>query len=304
MKPSQPREPLRILDFKVIQEPLEGLLRNMDEDLKRQLRSLEPLNHDHNARRELSMLLIALRLARSSYHAIAFLMTDLDPHPKRQPNYVLVLPPINRQIMDLWFSLVYILDDFKARILSFEQTAYRQLREQIDKTRRRHGPDPDWSDWFVEMEDLARKMEGEVHITNEQKADPSRKIPSWPNTFDLSTKSSKSQAFLTFLNDEIYGEMSIAAHLKPAGFMHESGLVLTDMFSDHQKTTVEERTIHQFKFRHYFHTVIILTGIISEIEMHCKLGNAAQVGKVWQRMAAWNSNARDIYEFRYKRYFP
>ena len=143
-----------------------------------------------------------------------------------------------------------------------------------------------------------------MHISSEQKADPSKTIPSWPHTHDLSTRPSQSQPFLKFLDDEIYGEMSIAAHLKPAGFMHASGLVLTDMFSDHQKMMIEHRAIHQFKFRHYFHTVIILAGIISEIEMHCKLGNAEQIGKVWQRMAEWNSNARDIYEFRYKHHFP
>ena len=54
-----------------------------------------------------------LRVAHNSYQALAFLLSDLDPHPKRLPRYVLIVPPVNRQIMDLWFSLVYIMDDFE-----------------------------------------------------------------------------------------------------------------------------------------------------------------------------------------------
>ena len=36
---------------------------------------------------------------------------------KRLPRFVLVVPRINRQIMDLWFSLVYMMDDFGPRSL-------------------------------------------------------------------------------------------------------------------------------------------------------------------------------------------
>lgn len=310
MKPSQPlyatskpAKPLETVDFKVIQEPLEGLLRNMDEDLKRRIRELEKMNGDRDRHRELMMLLIMLRFAHNSYQALAFLLSDLDPHPKRLPRYVLIVPPVNRQIMDLWFSLVYIMDDFEPRILLYEQIAYRQLREQIDKVRKRHGSNPDWSDWFHDMEETARLMEGQVHLSDEQKLNPSKEISSWPHSHDLATKASRSQDFLKFLDEEIYGEVSIAAHLKPSGLMHVAGLVLSDIAPEHYKKLVEERTIHQYKFRNYFRTVITLLGIISEIEMHCKLVNAEQVAKVWKRMAAWNADAKDIYELRYKQYF-
>jgi hypothetical protein len=189
------------------------------------------------------------------------------------------------------------------RILLYEQIAYRQLREQIDKIRKRHASDPEWSDWFHDMEETARMMEGQIHLTDEQKLDPSKVIPSWPHSHDLSTRASRSQDFLRFLDEEIYGEVSIAAHLKPSGLMHVAGFVLSDIAPEHYQKLVEERTIHQYKFRNYFHTVIILLGIISEIEMHCKLGNGEQIAKVWKRMSR-NADAKDIYDFRYKQHFP
>jgi hypothetical protein len=218
--------------------------------------------------------------------------------------YVLIVPPVNRQIMDLWFSLVYIMDDFKNRVLLYEQVAYRQLREQIDKIRKRYGSDPDWSDWLEDMEDLSKLMESEIPLTSEQKANPSKEISSWPSPHDLSTKPSKCQDFLKLLDEEIYGEVSIVAHLKPAGLMQAAGIALAYIAPEAHKKMVEERTIHQFKFRNFFQTVITLLGIISEIEMYCKLGNAEQIAKVWQRMAARNHDARDIYEARYKAIFP
>jgi hypothetical protein len=300
---SKPAKPLESIDFRTIQEPLEGLLRNMDEDLKRGIRELQEAGAGIDRYRELTMLLIMLRFAHNSYQALAFLLSDLDPHPKRLPRYVLIVPAVNRQIMDLWFSLVYIMDDFEDRILLYEQIAYRQLREQIDKVRKRHASDPEWDDWFHDMEETARMMEGQVHLSDEQRLDPSKVIPSWPHSHDLSTRASRSQDFLRFLDEEIYGEVSIAAHLKPSGLMHVAGIVLSDIAPEHYKKLVEERTIHQYKFRNYFHTVIILLGIISEIEMHCKLGNGEQIARVWKRISR-NADAKDIYDFRYKQHFP
>jgi hypothetical protein len=42
--------------------------------------------------------------------------------------------------MDLWFNLVYILDEIGQRSIQYEQTAYRELRKMIDDSRSRSGP--------------------------------------------------------------------------------------------------------------------------------------------------------------------
>lgn len=160
--------------------------------------------------------LIVLRFAVNSYKAISFLLSDVDDHPKRLPEFILVVPPINRQLMDLWFSLVYIMDDFEPRALAFEQCAYREMREQLDKTRIRYGSDAQWQDWFQDMLDVIVMLEAQVPITSDQIADPSR-IAYWLTPFKLSKTSGKSQAFLRFLNDLMYHDTSADAHLKPGG---------------------------------------------------------------------------------------
>jgi len=110
----------------------------MDSDLQRKMKELEQ-RHDVPQYRQLMLLLIMLRFAANAYKAVAFLLTDVEENDKRLPEFVLVVPLINRQIMDLWFILVYLMDDFEPRSLLYEQTAYRELRIQTDVAQATHG---------------------------------------------------------------------------------------------------------------------------------------------------------------------
>lgn len=79
-----------------------------------------------------------------------------------------------------------------------------------------------------------------------------------------------------------------------------AGILLSDIAPESTRKAIEGRTIHQYKYMHVFHTVVAVLGIISEIEIHCKLGNIEQVRKVWRIMAHNNPDAKDVYEARYK----
>lgn len=290
--------PLRLFDFKIIQEPLDGLLRNMDCDLQRCLKQAE-LASQQEQHRDLMMLLVMLRFAINSYESVCFLLSDADKHEKRLSRFVAVVPPINRQIMNLWFSLVYIMDDFSVRMTWYELGAYRELREQIDRVRQ-NSSNPDMQTRLEEMEQLARVSEVSLSVTPEQKLDPKRKIDSWPYPYNMTTKVSKSQHFLKLLDDLIYREISVEAHLNGAGLLSCAGMLLQDIAPYERQKKVAERNLHLFKYRHYWRTVITVLGIVSEIETHCQLNNKDQIVKVWQRMADNNHEAKQIYEARYK----
>jgi hypothetical protein len=292
------RKPLKQVDFKIIQEPLNGLLRNMDSDLQRRMEQVRT-SENFEEYRQLMLLLIMLRFAVNSYQAVGFLLSDLDEHPKRLPRFVVVVPPINRQIMDLWFTLVYIMDDFGPRSVLYELGAYKELRKHIDDSRVRYGADPEWQDWFEDMQELSNLMETQLPLTADQKANP-QSITSWPHPHGLSEKPSRSQSFLQFLHNLLYSETSVETHLKPAGLMVGAGVLLMDIAPDEIRKKIEERTIHQYKFRQMFRTVISLLGVVSEIEMYAKLGNTEQAIKIWKRMAEHNADAKDVYEARYK----
>jgi hypothetical protein len=291
-------KPLETFNFSVVQQPLTGLLRNMDSDLRRRLDLLARTN-DVNEIRRFTLLQIMLRFATNSYQAVGFLLSDLDEHPKRLPRFVLVVPPINRQLMDLWFSLVYIMDDFGPRALAYDQTGYRELCEEVDKRRKESGSDPEWYDWFQDMEELKSLMEQQVPLSADQIADPSQ-IPYWQGPFNLAQKSTKSQLFLQFLEQLLYHDTSAEAHLKPGGLFMAGSILLADLAPEEIRKQIENRTIHQYKFRQLCRTVVNLLGIVSEIEMYCGLNNREQLVKVWTILAGYNTDAKDVYEMRYK----
>ena len=70
-------KPLKQLEFKIIQEPLNGLLRNMDSDLQRRMEQAGTLGNSDEHKQPM-LLLIMLRFAINSYQAVGFLLSDLD----------------------------------------------------------------------------------------------------------------------------------------------------------------------------------------------------------------------------------
>lgn len=243
-----PKPPLKAFDFRgIIQQPLSGLLRNMDSDLLRRIGQVEQVG-DSEKHRQLTLLLVMLRFASNSYDAACFLVSD-EKHHKRKDSYVVVLPAINRQIMDLWFTLVYIADDFVSRSLLYEKGAYRELRKCIDGANLRVETTPDW---IQEMTVLSALMEKVIHFTPEEKQNPEKNIRSWPHPHGLSEKATKSQPFLRLLHERVYADMSVEAHLKPAGLMISAGMLLLDVITEANKERVKNRDAHVYKARQIF----------------------------------------------------
>src|ERR1700730_15153466 len=127
----QKRAPLEEFNVEIVQVPLRRLLTNMDRELERRLKTGDQ-SHDRQAEHSLSLLLIMLRFTSNSYEAICFLLSTTDDNPKVKSQFALVVPPANRQLLDLLFTLVYMKDDFPARSLAYELSGYRQLREESE----------------------------------------------------------------------------------------------------------------------------------------------------------------------------
>jgi hypothetical protein len=115
----------------------------MDSELARLLKQAMT-SHNSEAERRLSLFLIMLRFTKTSYEAASFLCSDSDDAPKRKREFVLILPPTNRQLLDLLFTLVFMLDEFPVRSMAYELSGYRQAREEYDKFQARYGTHPKW----------------------------------------------------------------------------------------------------------------------------------------------------------------
>jgi len=79
-------------DARIVQTPLQGLLRNIDSELVRRLRQAAA-SRDSEAERRLSLFLTMMRLTKNCYEAVSFICSDSDDNPKRKREFVLILPP-------------------------------------------------------------------------------------------------------------------------------------------------------------------------------------------------------------------
>src|SRR5437667_1154248 len=159
--------PLEVFDARIVQAPLQGLLRNMDSELARLLKEAMT-SHDSVAERRLTLFLTMVRFTKNSYEAASFLCSDADDTPKRKREFVLILPPTNRQLLDLLFTLMFMLDDFPARSMAYELSGYRQAREEYDKFHARYGRHPQEQAHLPTLREWLPTIEKYFSITPEQ----------------------------------------------------------------------------------------------------------------------------------------
>jgi hypothetical protein len=291
--------PLEVFDARIVQTPIQGLLRNMDCDLVRLLnQSTESL--DSEAERKFSLFLMMLRFTKNSYEAASFLCSDADDAPKRKREFVLILPPINRQLLDLLFTLVFMLDDFPARSLAYELSGYRQLREEYDKFHNRYGTDPKWQTRFEAIRELQQRMERYLPITPEQKADPIL-IPYWRAPYKLMLKATTSKPFMEFLERWLYGETSTQAHLNAAGLFSVAEFVVSDLVPDEdERKMISNRNLETFKLRHFSRLLIMVLAIASEMNYFCQLKDRESLCQLWVMLGGYVPEAVDMYKQRYQ----
>lgn len=296
--PQEQLPPLKEFDAEPVQTRLRGLLINVDRDLERKLKQAME-SRDRDAERRFSLLIIMVRLTTNSYDAIIFLLTDLTDNPKWKSQFALVVPPINRQLLDLLVTLVFMMDDFPARSVDYELAGYRQAREEYDKFYERFGADSEWQQYFANLQGTIQQFEHYLPLSPEQKANL-KTIPYWRSLFKLKTKPTASQPFLEFLDNWLYGDTSAQAHLNAAGLLAIGLFVLSSFASDDQREVIEKRAILQYTYRHFTRTLTTVLAIATEIDNFCELNNREAAARTWKLLAEHVEEAKDVYEQRYQ----
>jgi hypothetical protein len=294
-----PKEPpLQEFDARIVQAPLQGLLRNMDSELLRRVKQAMPLP-DRETERRLTLLLLMLRFTRNSYEAVSFLCSSADDSQKRKREFVLILPPANRQLLDLLFTLVFMMDDFTMRSLAYERSGYRQGREEYDKFYAKYGSNAKWQTHFHTLRESLSIMEKYISITPEQKADP-KLIPYWRAPYRLMNTPTKSKPFMEYLEKWLYGETSAQAHLNAAGLFSVGAFLLADLAPEADRTVVLDRNLPQYVFRHFSRNLVTVLAIASEIDTFARLSNRETLVRLWVLLGGYAEEAEDVYKERYQ----
>jgi hypothetical protein len=292
-------EPLRRFNFGLVAERLDGLLINVDRDLQRMTKKAEQVS-DKSTARCLTLLDVLIRFTTNSYHAVRYIAADTPEDHNRRPNYVLVVPTINRQLLDLLFSLVYMLDDFGARSLQYQRAGWREATEEQHKLKSQFSGQPEWRKHFRNVKQVLEHMSMVFGITDEERRNP-KLIPYWKHPFELKDEPTESRPFLRYLDKWLYGDTSAQAHLSFGGLIMVGLFLVADIAGGESQEIVKNRITHQYRFTQISRTAVVTLAIATEIDAHCRLRNNDAISYLWNIFADYVAEAKEMFEQRYEK---
>ncbi len=296
-KKLQPK-PLRPFNYKLVAERLEGFLTNVDRDLQRRVNWSDAVE-DEDSGLWMTCIDLMMRFAINSYHAVLYLVGDEPQDSRRKKNFMLVLPGINRQLLDLLFSLVYMLDDFPGRCLDYQRSGWREIYRERQHWNTYFGSQQEWKPFLDDLQQLLYRWEGPCRITSDEKKDPN-KIELWKTPTQLKDKRTKSRAFLRYLDKWIYADISAQAHLSFGGLMKSTPMLLAELVGGDHQQEVDRRVAHQYHFAQTSRTAVVTLAIATEINCYFELRNHEQALMLWHVFGEYVVEANEIYEKRYK----
>lgn len=295
-KPKGPLKPLKNFDYKVIGERLWGLLINVDRDLRRQSGELTQVslldNYAH-------LLDIFVRCAMNSYQAVLYFAGDIPEHPRRKKNFVIAVPPVNRQLLDLLFTIVYLLDDVGPGVRWYMRAGWRELFEEQHQLKGAFSRDPEYRAHIRNMDGLLADLGKSLELTKEEKKNASS-MRYWPHPDQIGDLPSKSRPFLRHLNKWFYHDTSAQSHLTFGGLLKISMFFLAEDIGGEKQRLIEDRFLQQFRGQQMSRTLMIALAIATEADAYCRLRNQRAIRFIWPILADTFVEAKELWELRYR----
>jgi len=293
-----PLKPLKRFDYKLVEAKLDGLLINVDRDLQRIVRRAESANN-MEASRCLGLLNVMVRFVNNSYRALRYVIAETPDDPARKPNYALIIAPVNRQLLDLLFSLVYMLDDFPTRSLRYQRAGWREAREEYDKFKTEFSRDPEWQPFFKNVPLALDEMAERFGISSKEQKKPSL-VPFWKHPFKLKDEKAESRTFLRWLEKWLYGDTSAQAHLSFGGLIGVAPFLVAELVGGEAQQLVEGRMMQQYRFHQFSRTALVTLAIATEIDCYCNLGNREVISYLWILFSEHAAEGREMFKARYE----
>jgi hypothetical protein len=244
-----------------------------------------------------------LRFAYNSYESVLYIAGDIPEDPRRKPNYVLVVPNINRQLLDLLFSLVYMLEDFRPRSLAYQKSGWRDMHEEVERFKESFANDPEWAAYFVMTEKMLNATADRHGISEEEKKNPSL-VPYWDTPYRLLKKIRQTPGacgpFLEYLEKWLYKDVSAQAHLTFGGLFKMSPFLIAEVFGKDEVEKVNDRPMKTFHFQQVTRTALSLLAIATEIDTYCHFGNQETINFIWAVFNGYAAEAKEMWDIRYR----
>lgn len=279
-KPSWATDP-EPLDFKVVNEPLEKLLKRTINTLERKARA-QFAEFDFLAQK-------ILESCYQTYKAIRKLVA-------KDPKYPTQAHILSRSLLDSLFVIEAFSEDPIKYPKAYALAGYRMIWEEHTKKVQKYGDDPNWNGYLAYEAKLIEYSAKIFNLSNDERNLPRKNIPYWPIPSKMLKDGifSKSRyLFLKEIYDQDYGWESALSHSQWVGMS-------ASVFS-----SLPENQWHPGKFESdaVYKSILYLLIIISEIEAVSDIGIKQDIRYIWTIVGSYFEEAKEFYDKRFVELF-
>jgi hypothetical protein len=285
------------IDFNVFGQPLVNLLTALGNKLSREW----PAKYQ-NVIGARALFVMHLRIAHLTYRSALYLVGDDSRDAHRLPEFCVSLPVLNRAILDSLFTMLFIMEDVPNRCVWFRESDWKESRLELDRYVAEYSNLPEWKSY---LEDLSSVCEMGLAFTNlspAQAANP-KALRSWPNPgamvkYGVTPNSPLPpvQAFMKYLNDFFYADLSQQAKLGGTG-LSKRGVFLLD---EVRHLPDIDSQIKKYTYAQIGQAVALVLALASEIEAHFNFGLRQDALFVWNVAAPVIVIVDEMYQKRYR----
>ncbi len=295
----------KTIDFSIFQPKFDSICRKLIHKIEREWS--KNLGHLVMAR---GFFLVTLKAAHNTFETVCYLCADVRiKQADWRWRYILVLPTLNRTILDSVFNVMFMLEDLPTRSQWFHESGWRDAKRELDEQRKEYGSDPTWAAWLDKMEGALNTGIPLLNIPPNKVANP-QLIDWWPNPGKMPNYGLKqgllppNRQFMKYLNDWFYRDMSSHSHLSFYAIMKTGFLVLADLYDADTREKIREGPFPWFRSQQVIRTVTLLLALMSEIEKQFDFGVAPELLGLWDDVIKVQPEAKEIYDRRYRDFWP
>lgn len=265
------------IDFKVVNEPLEKLL-------KRTINTLE-----RKARADFSEFdFLAEKIVAGCYQTYKSIRKLVAKDPK-YPTQAHIL---NRSLLDSVFVIGAFSEDPGKYPKAYALAGYRMIWEEYTKELKKYGDDPNWNEYLADKEKLLEFSAQIYELSEDERNSPRENIPYWPIPSRMLRDrifSNRRHLFLKELYDWHYGWESALSHFQWGGM---SASVFSSLPENHW---------HPGKFESdaVYKSILYLLIIVSEIEAVSDIGIKQDIKYLWAIVGSYWEEAKEFYDKRF-----
>lgn len=197
---------------------------------------------------------------------------------ERRLNIYLAMPAVNRALLESFFSIVFLLDDFQENHKLFIRNSWREKAEQLAGYREFFSGIPKWDDYMAEEEvrvqKYAESVDRMVGLDSAHRQNPNnmQRLPRVSKIVGY-LRSRRQDVWLYSYFERIhYVPLSHFVHSQPSGIIATGNIQKNGNKSNPKKFVTDQQWI----------AISLMLSIVSELELHFHFGLNAKLSYVWE----------------------